>query len=56
MIIDCPGHYTTAPPALEAWRDRQPAGFSDCNRTPPTPPPQSPRHQPPEYNEKGQIR
>ncbi len=23
MIIDCHGHYTTAPPALESWRDRQ---------------------------------
>ena len=23
MIIDCHGHYTTAPPALAAWRDRQ---------------------------------
>ena len=23
MIIDCHGHYTTAPKSLEAWRDRQ---------------------------------
>src|SRR6516225_10651926 len=23
MIIDCHGHYTTAPKALEAWRNRQ---------------------------------
>ncbi|GAB3569066.1 amidohydrolase family protein [Amycolatopsis endophytica] len=23
MIIDCHGHYTTAPPALAAWRDQQ---------------------------------
>ena len=23
MIIDCHGHYTTSPPALEAWRKRQ---------------------------------
>jgi 4-oxalmesaconate hydratase len=23
LIIDCHGHYTTAPPALEAWRKRQ---------------------------------
>lgn len=23
MIIDCHGHYTTAPPALGAWRERQ---------------------------------
>ena len=27
MIIDCHGHYTTAPKALEAWRDRQVAGI-----------------------------
>ena len=26
MIIDCHGHYTTAPAALEAWRKRQLAG------------------------------
>ncbi|WP_431998806.1 amidohydrolase family protein [Streptomyces fungicidicus] len=29
MIIDCHGHYTTAPPALAAWRDRQIAGLAD---------------------------
>ncbi|WP_320776796.1 amidohydrolase family protein [Streptomyces sp. CRN 30] len=29
MIIDCHGHYTTAPPALAAWRDRQIAGVQD---------------------------
>ena len=29
MIIDCHGHYTTAPPALEQWRQRQIAGISD---------------------------
>jgi 4-oxalmesaconate hydratase len=29
MIIDCHGHYTTAPPALGAWRERQIAGLSD---------------------------
>ena len=29
MIIDCHGHYTTAPPALEAWRNRQIAGLAD---------------------------
>ncbi|KAA9149247.1 amidohydrolase [Amycolatopsis acidicola] len=28
MIIDCHGHYTTAPPALEAWRKRQIAALS----------------------------
>lgn len=29
MIIDCHGHYTTAPKALEAWRQRQIAGITD---------------------------
>ena len=29
MIIDCHGHYTTAPAALEAWRKRQIAGIAD---------------------------
>ncbi|MBP6997564.1 MAG: amidohydrolase [Phycicoccus sp.] len=29
MIIDCHGHYTTAPPALAAWRDRQVAAVGD---------------------------
>ena len=29
MIIDCHGHYTTAPSALGAWRDRQIAGLRD---------------------------
>ena len=29
MIIDIHGHYTTAPPALEAWRKRQIAGIKD---------------------------
>ena len=28
MIIDCHGHYTTAPKALEAWRDQQVASLS----------------------------
>ena len=27
MIIDCHGHYTTAPQKLQAWRDRQLAGL-----------------------------
>ena len=27
MIIDVHGHYTTAPPALEAWRKRQVAAI-----------------------------
>lgn len=29
LIIDCHGHYTTAPSALGAWRDRQIAGLAD---------------------------
>ena len=27
MIIDCHGHYTTAPKALETWRNQQIAGI-----------------------------
>src|SRR5512134_987799 len=34
MIIDCHGHYTTAPPALEAWRRQQIAGIDDPSRAP----------------------
>ncbi|WP_413799721.1 amidohydrolase family protein [Streptomyces iranensis] len=34
MIIDCHGHYTTAPPALEAWRTQQIDGLTDPARTP----------------------
>lgn len=34
MIIDCHGHYTTAPPVLEQWRQRQVAGISDVSLTP----------------------
>ena len=29
MIIDCHGHYTTAPKSLEQWRGRQIAGIQD---------------------------
>ena len=29
MIIDCHGHYTTAPKALEDWRNRQVAASND---------------------------
>ena len=29
VIIDCHGHYTTAPKALEDWRNRQIAGLKD---------------------------
>ena len=34
MIIDCHGHYTTAPKALEAWRSRQIAGIADPSAMP----------------------
>ena len=29
LIIDCHGHYTTAPKALETWRNQQIAGIKD---------------------------
>jgi 4-oxalmesaconate hydratase len=29
LIIDCHGHYTTAPKALEDWRNQQIAGIKD---------------------------
>lgn len=34
MIIDCHGHYTTAPKALEEWRNRQIAALNDPARQP----------------------
>jgi 4-oxalmesaconate hydratase len=34
MIIDVHGHYTTAPPALGAWRERQIAALGDPRKTP----------------------
>jgi len=34
MIIDCHGHYTTAPKALEDWRNRQIAGLKDPSVAP----------------------
>jgi 4-oxalmesaconate hydratase len=34
MIIDCHGHYTTAPSELEAWRKRQIAALDDPSKTP----------------------
>ncbi len=34
MIIDCHGHYTTAPKALEIWRSRQIAAIGDPARMP----------------------
>ena len=34
MIIDCHGHYTTAPKALQAYRDRQIEGLKDPSHIP----------------------
>jgi 4-oxalmesaconate hydratase len=34
MIIDCHGHYTTAPKQLQAYRDAQIAGLKDPSHTP----------------------
>ena len=34
MIIDAHGHYTTAPKALEDWRNRQIAGIKDSSAKP----------------------
>jgi 4-oxalmesaconate hydratase len=34
MIIDIHGHYTTAPKALEAWRNQQIAGIADASKKP----------------------
>ncbi|QNN56232.1 amidohydrolase [Diaphorobacter ruginosibacter] len=34
MIIDCHGHYTTAPKALEDWRKEQIAGIGEPSRKP----------------------
>jgi 4-oxalmesaconate hydratase len=34
LIIDCHGHYTTAPSQLEEWRSRQMAGIKDPARMP----------------------
>ena len=34
MIIDCHGHYTTAPQAHTSWREAQLAAF-DANEPPP---------------------
>ncbi len=34
MIIDCHGHYTTAPSGLEAWRKRQVAALGDPSKAP----------------------
>src|SRR5674476_879331 len=34
LIIDCHGHYTTAPKALENWRNQQIAGIKDASVMP----------------------
>ena len=34
MIIDIHGHYTTAPKALEAWRNRQVDGIANPGQMP----------------------
>ena len=36
MIIDCHGHYTTAPAKLQTYRDAQIAHFEDSSKPPPT--------------------
>jgi len=37
LIIDCHGHYTTAPPAHDQWRDAQVKAFKDGTEAPPYP-------------------
>jgi 4-oxalmesaconate hydratase len=37
LIIDCHGHYTTAPPQHDAWRDAQKAAFKASEAPPPYP-------------------
>jgi 4-oxalmesaconate hydratase len=37
LVIDCHGHYTTAPAAHSAWRERQKAAFRDGSPPPPYP-------------------
>ena len=34
LVIDCHGHYTTAPKALEVWRNQQIAGIKDPSSRP----------------------
>jgi len=34
MIIDCHGHYTTAPPELQKYKDNQIAGFKQQSFVP----------------------
>ena len=56
MIIDCHGHYTTAPKPLEDWRDRQLAGLLDPYRKLPAPQPSISDDQIRETIEKGQLK
>ena len=35
MVIDCHGHYTTAPKQLQAFRDEQIAALKDPHAAPP---------------------
>ena len=37
LVIDCHGHYTTAPEPHNAWRDSQKAAFKAGHATPPYP-------------------
>src|SRR3546814_17318900 len=37
LIIDCHGHYTTAPEAHNRWREEQKAAFKDGRDPPPYP-------------------
>ena len=37
LIIDCHGHYTTAPASHDVWRDAQKAAFKDGSAPPPYP-------------------
>ncbi len=37
MIIDCHGHYTTSPPAHQAWRQAQVAAKGQASQVPPLP-------------------
>src|SRR6187549_1231115 len=37
LIIDCHGHYTTAPASHDTWRDAQKAAFREGKAPPPYP-------------------
>jgi 4-oxalmesaconate hydratase len=56
MIIDCHGHYTTSPKALDEWRDRQLASLLDDNRKLPSPEPPITDDQLRESIERGQLK